>query len=364
MLAIYWLKSPGGKEMKCIKIIVPRLLIEHYLPHPEYSGEVLVVLENGLFTDVYTDSDFNLVTSTNDKELIRYLRNKKDLKPLNLNLKSHLWNLRRIKLNDQDTILEWFNKKTDYSINDAGYRIDDIIEYIVHSLTKNSQIFIIENQHSKVGLVAYQAIYGEAIIHLEIYEKGLIKENEVKMILEKIMGFVKDNYDIEIFSTTFFNEDSYSQKLFEESGFYFENTYESEVYYEQYKAESTYRYDIFRNIITELDLKILDSFLELSNDELFEKPSYEELKFLIVKNLLPRIGIILENDYFNLYDELHATSTYEIKTNELINHIDQKILKNNIEEARTLKEFRSILFQTLRIIDKYSKIKEKLIKKV
>ena len=30
-----------------------------------------------------------------------------------------------------------------------------------------------------------------------------------------------------------------------------------------------------------------------------------------------------------------------------------KILKNNIEEARTLKEFRSILFQTLRIIDKY-----------
>ena len=108
----------------------------------------------------------------------------------------------------------------------------------------------------------------------------------------------------------------------------------------------------------------MDSFLELSNDELFEKPGYEEIKFLIVETLLPRIGIVLENDYFNLNDELHATSTFEIKTNELINHIDQKILKNNIEEARTLKEFRSILFQTLRIIDKYSKIKEKLIKKV
>jgi hypothetical protein len=350
--------------MKCIKIIVPRLLIEHYLPHPEYSGEVLVVLENGLFTDVYIDGDFNLVTSTNDRELIRYLRKNKDLKPVSLNLKSQLWNLRSVEFSDQDTMFGWLNKKTNYSINEVGYTKGDIIEFIAHALTKNSQILIIENQHSKIGLVSYQIIYGEAAIYLEIYEKDLIKEDEVKMILEKVMGYIKDNYDIEIFSTTFFNEDSYTQKLYEDSGFYFENTFDIEVYYEQYKAQSLYRYDIFRNIITESDLNILDAFLELANDEIFEKPSYEEIKFLIIENMLPRIGIILENNYFNLNDSKEEKEDFHNKVEKLLTLINEKVFENNISEAATLKEFKNVLYQTLRIIDKYSIIKEKLIKKI
>jgi len=350
--------------MKCIKIIVPRLLIEHYLPHPEFSGEVLVVLENGLFTDVYTDNDYNLVTSTNDRQLIRYLRKNKDLKPLSLNLKSGFWNLRSLEFSDQDIMLEWFNRKSDYSVNDEGYTLDVVVEYISHSSTKNSQIFIIENEDSKVGIVAYQAIYGESIIHLNIYEKTLIKREEVKQILEKIMDYVKENYNIEIFISTFFAQDTYSKKLFEESGFSFEKASDLEYSYEKYRKQLIYRYDTFRNIMTEADLKILDEFLELANDDLFENSNYEELRSIIIENLLPRIGILLENDYFNLNDSIEEKEAFNIKIDKLLYLINQKILGNDISEASSLKEFKNVLYQTLRIIDKYSIIKEKLIKKL
>jgi hypothetical protein len=350
--------------MKCVKVIVPRLLIDSYLPHPEFSGELLVVLENGLFTDVYTDKDLNLVTCTSDRKLIRYLRKNRGLEPKSSNLNCGSWNLRRIEFSDQDKILEWFNRKSDYSVNDEGYTRDTIIEYISHSLTKNSRIFIIEDESIKVGIVAYDAIYGEAIIHLDIYEKTLIEQEEVKEILKKIMDYVKENYNVEIFVSTFFTEDFYSKKLFEESGFSFEEVSDLEFNHEEYKKQLIYRYDTFRNIITEADLKILDEFLELANDDLFEKSNYEELKSLIIENLLPRIGMILENNYFNLNDSKEEKEVFHNKVEKLLTLINERVFENNISEAATLKEFKNVLYQTLRIIDKNSIIKEKLIKRI
>ncbi|HEY8395589.1 MAG TPA: hypothetical protein VIK96_02300 [Bacilli bacterium] len=64
--------------MKSKKVIVPRKLVVETEPHPEPYGEAIVVLENGMWTDVYTDDDGNLFTITNDEELIAYLEANKD----------------------------------------------------------------------------------------------------------------------------------------------------------------------------------------------------------------------------------------------------------------------------------------------
>jgi hypothetical protein len=58
----------------CKIVFVPRHLIVEWLPHPEPYGEAIVVFENGMWTDVYTKEDGRVVTPTNDRALIRYLR--------------------------------------------------------------------------------------------------------------------------------------------------------------------------------------------------------------------------------------------------------------------------------------------------
>lgn len=55
------------------KVIVPKKLIKEASPYPEPYGEAIVILENGMWIDVYTDEDGILYTITNDDELISYL---------------------------------------------------------------------------------------------------------------------------------------------------------------------------------------------------------------------------------------------------------------------------------------------------
>ena len=61
--------------MESIEIIVPRILIKYYFPHPELYGESIVELVNGMITDVYANDNGLLFSITNDDELIKYLRN-------------------------------------------------------------------------------------------------------------------------------------------------------------------------------------------------------------------------------------------------------------------------------------------------
>jgi hypothetical protein len=64
---------------KAIRFIqVPKHLITQWLPHPEPYGEAIVVLKNGMWTDVYTrNKGSSIITITNDQSLIKYLRQNK-----------------------------------------------------------------------------------------------------------------------------------------------------------------------------------------------------------------------------------------------------------------------------------------------
>jgi len=64
--------------MSSKKVIVPKKLVIERLPHPEPYGEAIVILENGMYTDVYTADDGSLFTITNDEALIEYLESHKE----------------------------------------------------------------------------------------------------------------------------------------------------------------------------------------------------------------------------------------------------------------------------------------------
>lgn len=66
--------------MKVVEIRVPRELIIDTYEHPEDYGELMVILKNKMYTDVYTDENGDYVTITNDPDLIRYLKVNSHLK--------------------------------------------------------------------------------------------------------------------------------------------------------------------------------------------------------------------------------------------------------------------------------------------
>lgn len=57
-----------------ILIRVPKHLVKSTHEHPEPYGEAIVILVNGMYTDVYTGKDGEYYTPTNDYALIAYLK--------------------------------------------------------------------------------------------------------------------------------------------------------------------------------------------------------------------------------------------------------------------------------------------------
>jgi len=60
--------------MKTKRIFVPKEEIVELFPHPEAYGETIAELKNGMWTDVYSDSNGQYYTLTNDESLQKYLK--------------------------------------------------------------------------------------------------------------------------------------------------------------------------------------------------------------------------------------------------------------------------------------------------
>jgi hypothetical protein len=57
------------------KLYIPKSIIVEYEEHPEPYGEYIVILENKMWTDAYTDQETGeLYTITNDYRLIKYIK--------------------------------------------------------------------------------------------------------------------------------------------------------------------------------------------------------------------------------------------------------------------------------------------------
>ena len=221
--------------MKSIEVIVPRALVKKHYPHPEFYGESIVELKNGMDTDVYTDEDGYLFTITSEEELIRYLQ-ENYLDERVVLLESSRLKLRSINHQDTGLLFNWFNQKTNYSYNDLGLDKESVITYISHSRTLYSHLFMISVSKINLGLIGYTVINGVAIFNLEIYVKDKTQDFEIDETLRLIMGYVNENYEIQKFQTIIFSDDEYSKRILVRNDFKFiDNDYEFVVSFEEIK---------------------------------------------------------------------------------------------------------------------------------
>ena len=92
--------------MKSIEVIVPRKLISEFYPHPEFYGDFVVKLVNGMYTDVYYRGEGEFITITNDEELIEYLESQ-DVQPVDYLFKNGVFAFRKIEPEDEELLKSW-----------------------------------------------------------------------------------------------------------------------------------------------------------------------------------------------------------------------------------------------------------------
>ncbi len=119
--------------MKSIKMIVPRELIKEFHPHPDWDEPFchVVILKNGMYTDVWYENDGEYVTTTNDSDLISYIKSQKT-KPINFFYRNGVFAFR--KFVDTDfcllTKLKDRNPHTiEFDIVNQAQKYDDLIFY-------------------------------------------------------------------------------------------------------------------------------------------------------------------------------------------------------------------------------------------
>ena len=92
--------------MKSIEVIVPRKLISEFFAHPEFYGDFVVKLVNGMYTDVYYLDEGEFITITSDEELIEYLNNQ-DVQPVDYLFKNGVFAFRKIEPEDEELLKSW-----------------------------------------------------------------------------------------------------------------------------------------------------------------------------------------------------------------------------------------------------------------
>jgi hypothetical protein len=175
--------------LKTRNVIVPRMLVAYHLLHPEDYGESIVVLKNGMFTDVYTNQKGCLFTITNDQLLTKYLQSNQ-VEDIIIELRNDTIHLRSICLQDANRLLEWMNQASPYQ-----YDLNHVQTFISHSLTLNSHVLMVFVNNLSVGYIGYTTVQPNTIINLEIYDHDNINDCEFDKMLTLFLGYVSKQSD-------------------------------------------------------------------------------------------------------------------------------------------------------------------------
>ncbi|MFW6272566.1 MAG: hypothetical protein ACOC2U_02150, partial [bacterium] len=106
--------------MDPIKVAVPRVLIKEHDKHPEPYGESVVILVNGMYTDIYTNDAGNLYTMTNDTDLINYLKENYSDYP-NISYTSKGLKIRTVQFEDSHLLQKWMNSSGNWLMKEQDY---------------------------------------------------------------------------------------------------------------------------------------------------------------------------------------------------------------------------------------------------
>lgn len=204
--------------MKTRKITVPRSIIKRHLPHPEYYGESIVELTNGMVTDVYTDLTGSLFTETNNEKLIYYLSTQKIKDEPTFVKLGHLL-LKSISIENANQIHDWFLISPFRRTQSIENEINIVYEYISHAKTINSDVFITNNKDVPVGLIGYTIIDRVGIFSCEIYNLSNITVNELVQLLEQIKYHLLERYKLDKLLFHVFEYDYFIQTILDQSSF-------------------------------------------------------------------------------------------------------------------------------------------------
>ena len=181
--------------MKTRNMMVPRSIIKQYLLHPEVYGESIVELDNGMVTDVYTDSKGFLFTITNDQDLIEYLL-VQDTKEASIIIDFMPYSLKSIDRSDAPKIHEWFLISPLRRSNNIENDIEIVYEFISHAKSMDSNVFIFSKNTEDIGLIGFRIIDGTAFMSCDVFNKTNTSSLEIAKIIEQFLGILKSQFKL------------------------------------------------------------------------------------------------------------------------------------------------------------------------
>lgn len=206
------------RRMTMSHIKVPRMLVLRFLPHPEEYGEALVLLANGMATDVYTTESGDLVTITNDKKLIKYLKQRiEDEQSLIIDC-GHL-QLKSLSFMDIDALLKIKLVSIPHHCSVLNLDNNQLQLFISHSNTYNSHVLAVRRDNILQGIIGYDIVDQTAVISYELFETHLLTNEQTVECLTTLIEFVQNKYHPTQFVTSLIRSDFMMQKIFTSSGF-------------------------------------------------------------------------------------------------------------------------------------------------
>jgi hypothetical protein len=168
----------NGQEdlfMKSRKIIVPRILIKKFYPHPDDLGDgsYFVDLVNGRYTDLFYREEGDFVTVTNENALISYLR-KNQMKPREYFFRNGVFSFHNVLDCDSELIQGW-NEISPISVQ--------LVLPKEHNLPSE---FMFCFYWIEVG----RATIKENRMTLDIYEIELIHKIDIGVALDLLMEYL------------------------------------------------------------------------------------------------------------------------------------------------------------------------------
>lgn len=183
------------------RVYVPRMLIQDFVPHPEPYGEAVVVLLNGMFTDVYTDSHGRLFSITNDQDLIRYIKsfkgNNKIIKIRHDEILLSTLSFANIEELRQFDITSTTDKQSVLHLDDESLKL-----YISHAYSFYSHVFSIKLDKRIHGIIGYHLIDGVAVMNTELFDENL-SSNQLHNIISMLQDYITKKYQVMSFDTTY-----------------------------------------------------------------------------------------------------------------------------------------------------------------
>lgn len=181
--------------MKTRNVIVPKSIIVRHYPHPEYYGESIVELVNGMVTDVYTNQEGYLFTPTNDEDLISYLLKQKIVEEPEV-LEFGCYTLKSIDRNDAKTIYEWFMVSPFRRAQCGENDINIVYEYISHARSLNSNVYMLSKEEVKIGLMGFTIIDGVALINCDIYNHLKISFSDMFLLMNNYVNYLNRKFKL------------------------------------------------------------------------------------------------------------------------------------------------------------------------